>query len=295
MSNFDDEEDIPAAGGQEAFSEAEGSNSSLGPPPGGYQGGPAVAMGLSNPAFWGQAPLPPNETMGAPVTPDDPYADTHDFVAHPNMPAQYVDPVYANSEPPPEMQQLAQSKLGKFLSIIAQAGQGALAGQAAAEHAVVASGGHSSGGIGTGFMGAMQAAQQQRMAQAKLGQVQATTQMTQQKAAAYPQDRAMWRQRMDALTGLAVARAQSAGHKVLKVMTDDQGQVSVFSQHPNGEVVQQQVGKIRLKPQLVPTGGGAHAQWNPDSGNWLPSWGLRRVRVQPCVLTSDYRNGSNKM
>jgi hypothetical protein len=105
----------------------------------------------------------------------------------------------------------------------------------------------------------------------------------------------MWRQRMDALTGLAVARAQSAGHKVLKVMTDDQGQVSVFSQHPNGEVVQQQVGKIRLKPQLVPTGGGAHAQWNPDSGNWLPSWGLRRVRVQPCVLTSDYRNGSNKM
>ena len=63
-------------------------------------------------------------------------------------------------------------------------------------------------------------------------QRQAQVQLTQQKAAQYPADRAAWRQRLDTATQYAYARAQAEGHKILKTTVDADGNVSVFSQTP---------------------------------------------------------------
>ncbi len=78
----------------------------------------------------------------------------------------------------------AQTKLSKFLSILHGAAQGAMAGRAASEQAVVASGGHRNGGFATGFQAAQeepyrQAAMRQQVQQGALQTQMAQAQMQQ--------------------------------------------------------------------------------------------------------------------
>jgi hypothetical protein len=69
----------------------------------------------------------------------------------------------------------ALSKLGKVLSFMTVAGQGALAGRAAEEQAIIASGGHRSGGIGTGFEAGYNLPFQRQATQQQLEQQRAQT------------------------------------------------------------------------------------------------------------------------
>jgi hypothetical protein len=78
------------------------------------------------------------------------------------------------------------TKLGKLMTLIRAAATGALAGRAAQEQAIIASGGHRSGGIGTSFEAGMVAPLQEQERQNELLQNQAQTQIAQGQARYFP-------------------------------------------------------------------------------------------------------------
>jgi len=142
------------------------------------------------------------------------------FQPHPGASPQTVKPSFLQAVnqtnpqtglPVSPLQNRALSKGGKLLEILGSGVQGALAGQAASEQAVIQSHGMRSGGAGTGFESAytlpfLRARQQQEVAQG-----QAQTQIAQQQSKFFPQIQQLSIQKTQSEIGKNQAEGAKAG------------------------------------------------------------------------------------
>lgn len=117
-------------------------------------------------------PVDPNAgNVGAPslvplnggLTDSAPQSNLPRFLKAPSFQDATTDPMTGMAKP--ALGNPSTTKLGKFVSFLQAAGNGAMAGEASAHQALQASGGHRGGNFGSGFVAAQQAPVQQALAQ----------------------------------------------------------------------------------------------------------------------------------
>jgi hypothetical protein len=169
------------------------------------------------------------------------------------------------------------SKLGKLMTFLTTAGQGALAGRAAQEQAIIASGGHRAGGVGTGFQAGYQLPFLRAAQQQELSRGQAEANIAQEQARFYPQIAGLGAQKTFAETQKNLAEGQKATAEAGAIPTKQtleqaQTEAAFYKDDPN-------LGLIDLRTQQ-PVNGAAFAPLTPDEAGILGKQPGERVPLK---------------